>query len=221
MTKRRQRLGGTTLSAAETRRRVDSDLLPSSALPGLYRAVLEDPDAGNDEELRRGTERKLLEHLGTLLGALPSGFDGTNLDLKAVEKRKEVKEEEERVKGEVRREVEELAEGMVLIGVPEERAWRVALDWRDRYGRWEEVDWREVGRYCELFPECVDPLSSVRTLVAHPFVIIRSGLSSIARALRQRLDAALPVDEDAEEPRPPPPSDDDIADIIEVSFTVV
>lgn len=151
--KRRQRLGGTTLSAAETRRAVEGEFMKGSRLPGLYRAVLEDPDASDREELRRDVERKLLVHLRTLLRALPSTFDETSLDLKKIEKRKEVKEEDERLKGSVRWEVEQLAKGMVLIGVEEESAWLVAMEWTDRYGRWEDVDWRELERYWTLFPE--------------------------------------------------------------------
>ncbi|KAL8292821.1 hypothetical protein RQP46_000515 [Phenoliferia psychrophenolica] len=202
--KRRERLGGSALSAAETRRRVEAELMPSSGLPALYRAILDDPDAGSDEELRRSTERKLLVHLGTLLKALPSSFDArTSVDLKAVEKRKDVKEQEEREKARVRSEVEELARGMVVVGVAEEEAWRIVMDWRDGYGKWDDVDWRELERYCETFPQ--------------------SGLANIARAMRQRLDAAAPVApvaEGSEEaaPPPPPPSDEETADIIEAGL---
>lgn len=124
-----------------------------SRLPSLYRAVMDDPDASGDEELRRQVERKLLMHLRTLLRALPSSFDETSLDLRKGEKKKEVKEEEDRLKAAVRSDVEELAKGMVLIGVADESAWCVVLEWKDRYGEWEKVDWRELERYSALLPE--------------------------------------------------------------------
>lgn len=125
----------------------------SSRLPSLYRSVLDEPDASGDEELRRGIEKKLLIHLRTLLRALPSSFDETSLDLRKGEKKKEVKDEEDRLKAQVRGDVEELARGMVIVGVPEGSAWGVALEWQDRYGEWEKVDWRELERYSALFPE--------------------------------------------------------------------
>ena len=75
------------------------------------------------------------------------------MDLKKVEKRKEVKDEEEREKTRIRNEVEELAGGMVLLGIPEEMAWSAVLEWSDRGGTWERMDWRELGRYWEIFPE--------------------------------------------------------------------
>lgn len=151
--KRRQRLGGPTLSAAATRLQVEGEVMRMSLLPQLYRQVLEDPDASGQDDLRRDMERRLLVHLRTLLGALPSSFDVKDVDLKRVEKRVEVQREEEGEKGRVRHEVEELASGMVLIGIPEESAWRVRLEWSDQGGVWDEMDWRELSRYAALFPQ--------------------------------------------------------------------
>lgn len=166
--KRRQRLGGQTLSASETRRAVEGEFMRSSRLPNLYRAVLDEPDASADEELRRGVERKLLLHLRTLLNALPSSYDETSLDLRKGEKKQEVREEEDRLKALVRGDVEELARGMVLIGVPDESAWIVGIEWKDRYGDWSKVDWRELERYSTLFPESVVPTASLSKIVADP-----------------------------------------------------
>ncbi|KAM0752109.1 TPR-like protein [Meredithblackwellia eburnea MCA 4105] len=195
--KRRQRLGGTTLSAAETRRRVEAEQLPTSALPALYRSLLDDPDAASDDELRRSVERKLLDHLGNLLKALPSRFDGPNLDLKAQEKRKEARDEEEFVKGHVREEVERLSHDMVLIGVKEEKAWMTVLDWSDRNSTWDTVDWREVGRYVETFPQ--------------------TGLANIARASQILRDTAEAPNLDSADnaTKPVPPSEEEMLQIIE------
>lgn len=150
--KRRQRLGGPTLSAAATRLQVEGQVMRTSMLPQLYRQVLDDPDASGQDDLRRDMEKRLLVHLRTLLRALPSSFDAKDVDLKRVEKRVEVKREEEIEKGRVRKEVEELASGMVLIGIPEEVAWMVELEWSDRPGVWDDIDWRELSRYAALFP---------------------------------------------------------------------
>lgn len=153
VSKRRQRLGGQTLSAAETRRAVQREQMVSSRLPALYRAVLNDPDAGSREELRRETERKLLEHLRTLLASLPSEYDLLTVDLKKVAKRKEDVEREREAKARVRDEVEDLAKGMVIVGVQDEAAWRVVIEWSDRNGELDRLDWSVLGRYVELFPE--------------------------------------------------------------------
>ena len=153
--KRRQRLGGQTLSAVETRKLVEGEYLARSQLVGLYQAVLDDPDASEKEELRREVEHKLLVHLRTLLAALPSSLDPPTLNLAAVSKRKEVLQSEESEKARVRTEVENLAKGLVVIRSREEGAWHVVLEWTDRYAEWERIDWRELATFVELFPESV------------------------------------------------------------------
>lgn len=144
-----------TLSASETRRAVSSELMKESRLPMLYRAILEDPDASSQEELRREIEKHLLTHMRTFLSSLSSSFDETSLDLKALPKTATILTEEEAWKARSRGEVEELAGGMVLIGVGEESAWEVKMEWGDGYcgEKTEEWDWNELGKYKELFPE--------------------------------------------------------------------
>ncbi len=153
VSKRRQRLGGQTLSAAETRRRVQAEQLVHSRLPALYRAILNDPDAGSQEELRRDVEKKLFEHLRTLLTSLPSEFDLATVDLKKQPKTKDQVQAEAGIKGQVRAEVEDLARGMVIVGVQDEAAWRVVLEWADRDPDLTSLDWPTLGRYIELFKE--------------------------------------------------------------------
>jgi len=165
--KRRQRLGGPALTAEETTRQVQAELLPQSQLPGLWRQVLEDPDAGNDESLRRDIERRLLAHLRTTLRALPSPFDPPTVDLstKAKVKSAEDAEREQAAKDYYRREVEGLAQGMVVIAVPEPTAWEAAIEWSDLFadsehvGQWPKERWDLLRRQAELFPECVLDLS--------------------------------------------------------------
>lgn len=146
-----------TLSALETRRAVCREAMKGSRLPMLYRTILEDPDASSKEELRREVERKLLFHLRNFLSSLSSAFDETSLDLKVLPKTDSVKAEEESWKTGTRGEIEELAGGMVLIGVAEESAWEVKMEWGDRYGGevMKEWDWSELGKYATLFPEYV------------------------------------------------------------------
>ncbi|SGY22813.1 BQ5605_C019g08861 [Microbotryum silenes-dioicae] len=161
--KRRQRLGGPSLSASETRKLVEREYMLSSKLPDLYKVILEDPDASEREELRRQVEGKLLRHWQTLLFALPSSFDEASLDL-SISKLGETgkgkvsdvagrKEEDDRVKNSVRWEIEQLTKGMVLIEVEDELAWKVQLDWGDRFGNWEEIDWRLLNKFKDKFPD--------------------------------------------------------------------
>ncbi|GAA5887775.1 hypothetical protein JCM5296_001762 [Sporobolomyces johnsonii] len=202
--KRRQRLGGPALTAEETRRQVQAEQLPSSRLPGLWRAVLDDPDAANDEALRREIERKLLDQLRTTLQALPSAFDPPKVDLTAKAKQKTTKEleAEAQAKGYYRQQVEELAKGVVVIGVPEPAAWEVAIEWSDCFaeplGRWSKGSWDQLRRFGDLFSE--------------------SGLALIAGSLHQRLLASqVTPPAEGEEPSEevPAPSDDEIAETIE------
>ncbi|GAA5901083.1 hypothetical protein JCM6882_006112 [Rhodosporidiobolus microsporus] len=207
--KRRQRLGGPALTAEETRRQVQAEQLPSSRLPELWRAVLDDPDAANDEGLRRETERQLLHHLATTLRSLPSPFDAPTIDLSTKAKKEKSPAEAEKevaAKAYYRDQVEELAKGMVLINVLEPLAWEVVLEWGDKFGDGEVAEWRkerwdELRRLGELFPE--------------------SGLGQIAVASHQRLlasqaaakAAVAPEEEEVEIPLAP--SEDDMAQIIE------
>ncbi|BGP48364.1 Superkiller protein 3 [Rhodotorula kratochvilovae] len=209
--KRRQRLGGPALTAEETTRQVQAEYLPQSQLPGLWRQVLDDPDAGNDEPLRRDIERRLLAHLCTTLRALPSPFDAPVVDLSAKAKAKSVEDaqKEQDAKDYYRREVEGLARGMVVIAVPEPAAWEVAIEWSDLFADGEKVElwpkerWDLLRRQAELFPD--------------------SGLAKLATATSQRVAAAaaaaaataVPADDEEPAELPAAPSDDGMADIVE------
>lgn len=151
--KRRQRLGGQTMSANETKKAVESEKMKGSRLVGLYQSILNDPDASGQEALRRDIENRLLIHLRTLLAALPSSLDPTSLDLTAVPKRKDVLLAEEEDKKQARDEAEELARGMVLIRVAQESAWSVVLEWGDMYAEWTSINWIELNDFASLFPE--------------------------------------------------------------------
>ncbi|GEM07171.1 antiviral protein SKI3 [Rhodotorula toruloides] len=210
--KRRQRLGGPALTAEETTRQVQAEMLPQSRLPTLWRQVLDDPDAGNDETLRRGIERQLLAHLRMTLRALPSSFDPPSLDLSAKAKTKAEKqmELERDAKDAYRAQVEDLTHGMVVIGVPDGSAWEVEVEWSDRFadGAGLEGLTKEnramLRRLSDIFPE--------------------AGISRISRVVLARLEAAEaaarpPIDGNPAEPpqeEPPQgPTEDECAEIIE------
>ncbi|GAA5869710.1 hypothetical protein JCM3774_003827 [Rhodotorula dairenensis] len=211
--KRRQRLGGPALTAEATVKQVQAELLPRSQLPALWRQVLEDPDAGSDEGLRRDTERRFLAHLRTTLAALPSSYDPPIVDLsggKAGSKKsdKDVAAEQA-AKDQYRHETECLARDMCVIGVPEAMAWEVEVEWSDVYAdtepdRWPAECWHALDVFASHFPE--------------------SGLAQIAQVLRERLLAKKVVseqrtdgnEEEAANPLPAPilPKED-AADVVE------
>lgn len=157
--KRRQRLGGPSLTAEETRRQVQAEQLPSSRLPDLWRAVLEDADAADNEPLRRDIEKKLLAQLRTLLASLPSSFDPPTVDLtsKAKPKTREEAATQDQVKGSYRHQVEVLARGMALIGVADVEAWEVSVEWSDGFASdlttWPQEAWGQLARYGSVLPE--------------------------------------------------------------------
>ncbi|GAA5925404.1 SKI complex subunit tetratricopeptide repeat protein SKI3 [Sporobolomyces koalae] len=206
--KRRQRLGGPSLTAEETRRQVQAEQLPSSKLPALWQAVLSDPDAADNEPLRRDIEKKLLGQLRTTLQSLPSSFDPPAVDLSTKAKAKSTQEIEaqEHVKGYYRQQVEELARGMALIGVPDASAWEISVEWSDGFASplefWPAEAWGQLARYGDVLPE--------------------SPVTRVAALLRQRIEArrAQPVTDDADEPveSPKEPSEEEIADSIEAGL---
>lgn len=141
--KRRQRLGGPAMTAEATTKQVQAELLPFSRLPGLWRQILDDADAGSDEGLRRDTERRLLVHLRTTLAALPSSFDPPSVDLSGGRQKKSEADAsaDQEKKDRYRVEVEALARDMCVIGVSEGMAWEVEVEWSDVYADADPADW--------------------------------------------------------------------------------
>ncbi|GAA6060942.1 hypothetical protein JCM10212_003850 [Sporobolomyces blumeae] len=202
--KRRQRLGGPSLTAEATRRQVEAEQLPSSRLPALWRSVLDDPDAANDEPLRRDIEKKLLEQLRTVLRALPSSFDAPVVDLTTKPKVKSPQEveREDRAKGAYRAEVEQLARGISLIGIANDAAWQVAVEWSDGFAdpleTWPREAWGQLARLGEVFPG--SPLAHLAALLDKKLIASR----------------ATPPGEDDPEAEPiSGPTDEEIAQTVE------
>ncbi|KAL7337042.1 hypothetical protein BJY59DRAFT_705069, partial [Rhodotorula toruloides] len=201
--KRQQRLDGPALTAKETTCQVQAKMLLQ---------IPDNPDAGNDEPLRRDIERRLLAHLQMTLRALPSSFDPPSLDLPAKAKlktEKQIKAERDAMDG-YRAQVEDLAHGMVVIGVPDGSAWGVEVEWSDSFADGRGLEGLTKGSRDKL------------QQLADTFP--KAGISSISRALVARLEAAEaaarpPVDgnpaDAPQEERPSGPTDDELAEIIE------
>ncbi|GAA5950678.1 hypothetical protein JCM3765_000575 [Sporobolomyces pararoseus] len=204
--KRRQRLGGPSLTAEETRRQVQAEQLPHSKLPELWRSVLDDADAADNEPLRREIEKKLLAQLRTTLASLPSSFDPPTVDLtsKAKAKTPQEIEAQDQAKGYYRQQVEELARGMALIGVPEVAAWEASVEWSDGFasdlGAWPQEAWGQLARYGEVLPE--SPVSRVASLLYR-------------RLIARQTPPPKEDEEESVESGPPAPSEDEIAEAIE------
>ncbi|BGP08127.1 Superkiller protein 3 [Rhodotorula toruloides] len=194
--KRQQRLDGPALTAKETTCQVQAKMLLQS----------------NDEPLRRDIERRLLAHLQMTLRALPSSFDPPSLDLPAKAKlktEKQIKAERDAMDG-YRAQVEDLAHGMVVIGVPDGSAWGVEVEWSNSFADGRGLEGLTKGSRDKL------------QQLADTFP--KAGISSISRALVARLEAAEaaarpPVDgnpaDAPQEERPSGPTDDELAEIIE------
>jgi superkiller protein 3 len=78
-----------------------------SQLPALYNEIINHPNTS--DILRRDTESKLLKHRQMYLHALPPGS--------------------EKVK--IAKEVDELVNGVIVLGIPNELAWGIFLESKD------------------------------------------------------------------------------------------
>lgn len=164
--KRRQRLGGIATSEADTRRAVEREVLPRSRLPLIWRAILDHPDAAPRDDLRRETERKLFDHLYSLLKALPSQFE-REMDLSTEAKANG----DPSLKDRVRADLEALANDLVLLAIPVREAWSVTLEGSDAFCQFQDEQWRRIAAFGDTFPESARPLSSIQVLTSTVAVI--------------------------------------------------
>ncbi|CAL1707991.1 unnamed protein product [Somion occarium] len=134
--RRRTRLGAS--GPEQLKREVGREVWGSSKLPTLYNEIMNHPHTSDD--LRRATESKLLHLKQQLLYALPTtGKLATQ-------------------KARLREEVNELVNGMVLIGIPNELAWNIYIEGRDAETI-EEYDIGILRKYMKFFPTL--PLSKL------------------------------------------------------------
>lgn len=113
------------------RARVTAAVLRRSRVPELYELVLAHPRAADDE--RRAAESRLLAHHELL--AESTTASGPNAD--------------PLLKDGAVADARRTAEGMVALGVRDERAWRLVLEWRDATLAAQPLD--ELAAYAERF----------------------------------------------------------------------
>ncbi|KAL1743133.1 hypothetical protein HDZ31DRAFT_83630 [Schizophyllum fasciatum] len=130
--KRRTRLGAA--GPEELKKEVGREIWSTSKLPTLYNEIVNHPKTS--DELRRETEAKLLSYKRQYLFALPAGKD----------------------KDAVRAEVEEMANGAVVLKIPDETAWSVYLELKD-CATVEECGYDILRQFARLFPDL--PLGSM------------------------------------------------------------
>uniref|UniRef100_D8QCZ7 Superkiller protein 3 n=1 Tax=Schizophyllum commune (strain H4-8 / FGSC 9210) TaxID=578458 RepID=D8QCZ7_SCHCM len=130
--KRRTRLGAA--GPEQLRREVGREIWGTSKLPTLYNEIINHPKTS--DELRRETESKVLFYKRQYLFALPAGKE----------------------KDEIRGQVEEMANGVVVLQVPDELAWTTYLELKD-CATVEEYEYDTLRQYLRLFPTL--PLGSM------------------------------------------------------------
>ncbi|SPO40180.1 related to SKI3 - protein involved in exosome mediated 3` to 5` mRNA degradation [Pseudozyma flocculosa] len=155
--KRRMRIEGARLGKEALRNQVIVDVCADSKLPSLYEQVLSHPNAPDD--LRRETESKLLRRHLQLLRAYPSsaatrlaGPSGTaavNAEKVAEQQQRDLELREK--KHALRDAVVRMAEGIVIIGLDDELAWEIVLEWSDT-GSLVDLPLERLRKFITLFP---------------------------------------------------------------------
>lgn len=107
--KRRTRLGSSRPEILKNE--VGMEIWATSRLPGLYNEVLMHPSTGDD--LRRQTESKLIRYKQRYLYAIPDTEKSASAKTVAL------------------KELDELVNGVVLLGIPDELAWTIFLEGQD------------------------------------------------------------------------------------------
>ena len=138
------------------RARVTAAVLRRSRAPELYELVLSHPRASDDE--RRAAESRLLAHHELL--AESTSASGPNAD--------------PLLKDGAVADARRTAEGMVALGVHDERAWRLVLEWRDATLAAQPLD--ELAAYAERF--ATPRARAARVLVA----AVRTGGAELGTA---------------------------------------
>ncbi|KDQ10122.1 hypothetical protein BOTBODRAFT_164222 [Botryobasidium botryosum FD-172 SS1] len=126
--RRRQRIGAGR--PEEVRAEVGREVWSVSTLPSLYNEILNHPDTPDD--LRRTVESKLLRHNQQYLFAVQN------------------KGENKAIKDRLRREVEEMARGVVLLDIADELAWNIVIEYMDTDSI-EGYDFGVLRRYIKMF----------------------------------------------------------------------
>ncbi|CDS02072.1 related to antiviral protein SKI3 [Sporisorium scitamineum] len=155
--KRRMRLDGANKGKEALTNEVRHEVFSVSRLPHLYESVLSHPAA--QDELRIEVEAKLLrQRLGLLTSFLPKGLakrsalTGTAaVDRQQQEKQEQAEQQQDESKRSLRDEILKLASGMVIIGLPDELAWEIDLEWRP-ISSLTDLPLEQIRKFIALFP---------------------------------------------------------------------
>lgn len=133
VSRQRSTLEGAKLGVQALKNVIVTNVLRRSPLPHLYEKLAADVHA--DDATRRRADENLMRHYRQLALAVPSGGPKGDPKLKA----------------DARRRALDVANGMVVLGVPNENAWRLYLDWGD-YDL-AHLPFDEVRTFVRLFPK--------------------------------------------------------------------
>ncbi|PWN18353.1 TPR-like protein [Microstroma glucosiphilum] len=161
--KKRMRIEGAGKTRDVLRNEAGVPVWSQSTLPLRYEEILAHPDASDQD--RRDAEAKLLRYLHRLLLALPARqapSQGPTGTAAVATRTSDAEGEAMALKAQCRDRLAEMCRGMVLVGVPDELAWTIHLEWQD------------IASLDQL------PLHHLRSFMHH---FPRSGMSMAFRAL--------------------------------------
>lgn len=155
--KRRMRLDGANKGKEALTNEVRLEVYSASQLPSLYDQILSHPKA--QDELRIDVEAKLLRHRLGLLTSYPTkqlGRGSAPTGTAAVDRQEEDKKEQaelaqDEAKRGLRDEILKLASGMVIIGLPDQLAWEIDLEWR-AVRSLADLRLEQIRKFIALFP---------------------------------------------------------------------
>lgn len=151
--KKRMRIEGAGKSREVLRNEAGASIWSNSKLPTYYEQVLSHTDASNEE--RRDAEAKLLRYQLRLLLALPASSSTvqmpTGTAARATGPAEDIDNAASSAKTELRDKILEMAKGMVIVGVPDELAWSIHLEWQD-FGSLPEIPRHLMRQFVSLFP---------------------------------------------------------------------
>ncbi|PWN37617.1 uncharacterized protein FA14DRAFT_159580 [Meira miltonrushii] len=150
--KRKNRLESMSKSREALRNEIGLEVWSTSKLPELYDQVLSHVQAS--DEARREAEHKLLLYRYNILKALPNPagqLAGPSGTAATTAKSKEDDEQNTMRKKQALESVQELANGILSIDVPDELAWSIVLEWQDVL-HLADLDRQRLRAYVHHFP---------------------------------------------------------------------
>lgn len=153
--RQRMRLGGAGKSKDTLRNEAGITIWQQSPLPSLYESIMNHRDASDEE--RRDAEGKLLRYLHRLLLALPAEPSASHLSAPrgtAAEAEQPLEPKhstQTNTRTQTRDRIIEMARGMVIVGVPDELAWAIHLEWHN-VTRLTQYSHQTLRQFVSLFP---------------------------------------------------------------------